>query len=24
MGTVVDDTILDNYQCLECGHTFGK
>lgn len=24
VGRVVDDHLFDNYECLDCGHTFGK
>lgn len=24
IGTVVDNHLLDNYECLNCGHTFNK
>jgi len=24
IGEQVDDTLLDNYACQACGHTFGK
>ena len=24
IGKVVDDTLLDNYQCLSCGHVFSE
>ncbi len=24
LGEVVDDTVLSNYRCRNCGHTFGK